>query len=92
MLAVRATDDRGDAVVLYTDGVTEARDRRRQLFGERRLRSVVKRLAAEAGQRIAEGILEEVERFAGGVEAADDITVVVIRRSGEPTRDSPNTG
>jgi serine phosphatase RsbU (regulator of sigma subunit) len=75
--------ERGDAVVLYTDGVTEARDRRRQLFGERRLRSVVKRLAAEAGQRIAEGILEEVGRFADGVEAADDITVVVIRRSGD---------
>jgi len=68
----------GDALVLYTDGVTEARDRARELFGQARLQDV---LAAAAG-RTADGIARRVELAvsdyqAGG--AADDVAVVVIR-------------
>jgi serine phosphatase RsbU (regulator of sigma subunit) len=73
----------GDALVLYTDGVTEARDRSGTLFGQRRLAEVV---AASAG-RTADGIARRVELaasdFQGGA-AADDVAVVVARASPAP--------
>jgi serine phosphatase RsbU (regulator of sigma subunit) len=68
----------GDALVLYTDGVTEARAPDRTLFGTTRLERV---LAACAG-RTADGIARRVELaaddFSAGA-AADDMAVVVVR-------------
>lgn len=72
----------GDTLILYTDGVTEARDEDRQLFGEQRLRSVAS--AAGAGDRNAKSVLESVllavAEFCGDAEQADDLTIVVVQR------------
>ena len=68
----------GDALVLYTDGVTEARDRAGTLFGGRRLEEV---LSTAAG-RTADGIARRVELAASDWDAAegsDDVAVVVLR-------------
>ena len=46
----------GDVLVLYTDGVTEARDARRRLFGERRLRSVVAAHAAGSASAVVAAV------------------------------------
>ncbi|HEX6491486.1 MAG TPA: GAF domain-containing SpoIIE family protein phosphatase, partial [Gaiellaceae bacterium] len=69
---------RGAAVVLYTDGVIEAR-RAGELYGDERLDAV---LAANAGlspDELAKAIVADCRDFAGG-ELADDCAVVVIRR------------
>jgi sigma-B regulation protein RsbU (phosphoserine phosphatase) len=66
----------GDALVFYTDGVTEAR-RGREQFGEERLHQT---LAACHGQRAAE-IADAIERAVlefGGPEPSDDIAVLVL--------------
>ena len=70
----------GEAVVLFTDGVTEARGAADDFFGEHRLRRL---LAASAGEGLdaaglAGQVVEEVLAFQGGV-ARDDIAVVVLR-------------
>jgi serine phosphatase RsbU (regulator of sigma subunit) len=69
----------GDAVVLYTDGVIEAR-RGREQFGVERLDAVLARNRAAAAERAALTVLEECREWAGG-ELADDCAVVVLKRT-----------
>ncbi len=78
----------GDAIVLYTDGVTEAR-RGVELFGEDRLVDVLAEAGAGGGfsaARLADHLEQAVDRFQAGV-ANDDIAILVLR-VGEPTGDT----
>jgi len=68
----------GDVLVLYTDGVTEAMNRSNDLFGEDRLREVIRSRKTETAGTIVRGIWETARAFGDG-ELADDLTVVVIR-------------
>ena len=65
----------GDALVLYTDGVTEAR-REREFFGESRLESVIARSTGPA-RSLTDSILDAVLRFQGG-HPRDDIVVAAV--------------
>jgi sigma-B regulation protein RsbU (phosphoserine phosphatase) len=66
----------GDAIVFYTDGVTEARAGA-ELFGEERLTAALSRQATSAAA-IADGVLHEVMRFQSDF-SSDDIALVVAR-------------
>jgi serine phosphatase RsbU (regulator of sigma subunit) len=70
----------GDAVVLYTDGVVEARDRRGQLYGDERLDALLAAQQELPAQALAEAVVEDARRYGGG-ELADDCAVVVVRRT-----------
>ena len=67
----------GDAVVLFTDGVIEAR-RDGELYGDERLEAFLAAHRDRSAQTLAEGLVEECRRFGGG-ELADDCAVVVLR-------------
>ena len=67
----------GTTVVLYTDGVIEAR-RDGELYGEERLDDLLRRRAALGPQELAEAVLAECRSFAGG-ELSDDCAVVCLR-------------
>jgi serine phosphatase RsbU (regulator of sigma subunit) len=67
----------GTTVVLYTDGVIEAR-RDGELYGEERLDDLLHRRAALGPQELAEAVLAECRSFAGG-ELSDDCAVVCLR-------------
>jgi serine phosphatase RsbU (regulator of sigma subunit) len=68
----------GDAVVLYTDGVIEAR-REGELYGHERLdRALAERASLVPGE-LAQAVLDDCRAFARG-ELADDCAVVVVRR------------
>jgi sigma-B regulation protein RsbU (phosphoserine phosphatase) len=71
---LRLTPD--DALVLYTDGVTEAR-RGRQLFGYERLVEVVSALRGRTVQELAEGVRDAAIGFAGKLK--DDLRVAAFR-------------
>jgi len=71
---------RGDVLVLYTDGITEARDLRGRLFGERRLVDVVRRSAAGTAAEIIGAVRDQVREFSKGVTQRDDQTLVVIKK------------
>src|SRR5581483_11880037 len=75
---LRRSFDAGDAVVLYTDGVVEAR-REGELFGEERLDAVLSARHDAPAQVLAETALDECRRFVGG-ELRDDCAIVVVRR------------
>ncbi len=72
----------GDTLVLYTDGVTEARDRVGRLFGERRLRANLTANAAGSAEETAQAVLNAVSDFVGNIPPSDDLTLVVVRRQG----------
>lgn len=76
----------GDAVVLYTDGVTEAR-RGDDLFGEQRLLSTLAELAPLYAEAIASGLDDAVAIYQDGAE--DDIAVLVVRAKAPPIGSTP---
>ena len=67
---------RGDTLVLYTDGVTEAR-RDGELFGEERLLEVLCRAGRGDPQALVEGLRAAVLDFAG--ELSDDLQILALR-------------
>ena len=70
----------GDRVVLYTDGITEAANAEQELFGEDRLREVLRALPSDLPAReVADRIFEALSVFLDGAEARDDQTLMVVR-------------
>jgi phosphoserine phosphatase RsbU/P len=69
----------GDTLVLCTDGVTEARNPRGDLFETTRLMATV-RTAPDDVKQLGEAILADVTRFAAGRPQSDDLTLVCFGR------------
>jgi serine phosphatase RsbU (regulator of sigma subunit) len=69
----------GECVVLFTDGVVEAR-RERELYGLERLDRALGRGARLSPEELARAVVDDCRSFAGG-ELGDDCAVVVIRRT-----------
>lgn len=70
-----------DIVVIYTDGITEARRPEGDIYGERRLVENIRKLADKSAREICTSIIESAKQFAEGSEDSDDKTVVVIKRN-----------
>ena len=70
---------KGDAVVFYSDGITEAMNASLEQFGEERLMTAVERTDHLDAAATRDSILEEVRDFLGGVHPQDDMTLVVLR-------------
>ena len=69
----------GDLLLLYTDGIVEARNVRDELFGEERLKKLIwDNVDQEVGE-IKQTILHEVNEFVGDRPASDDLTMVLVR-------------
>ena len=62
----------GDRIVAYTDGIPEARNARNEMFGEERLRALVRDGAP------AEHVLHDVREWRAASDDADDLTIVII--------------
>lgn len=74
--------DPGDAVVLYTDGVTEASSADRQMFGRQRLAEVVSAHRHLSAEDLAQAIDAAVAGFVGDAPQFDDFTLLVAKREG----------
>jgi len=72
----------GDMVYLYTDGVTEAKDRNNSLFTEKRLEKVLSSRRYESTEDVVKTTVDETKRFELGIEQADDITVMAVEYYG----------
>lgn len=70
----------GDALVLYTDGVSEAPDPERHLFGEERVVEAVTGCSADSVQELLERVMAAVDEFARGEAPTDDVTMLAVRR------------
>jgi len=71
--------DAGDVLVFYSDGITERTNAAEEFYGSERLRLLVAANHAASAGEIVTRMLEEVERFAGGTPAGDDVTIVAVK-------------
>lgn len=69
----------GDTLLVFSDGISEARNARDEEFGESRLASLMTAAGDRTASQLRDRVLEEVEAFGGGIPAHDDRTVVVAR-------------
>jgi len=73
-----ATLGPGDALFLYSDGITEAHDSGREMYDTHRLAEQI----ADSDDELIDGVLTSLARFTGeGWEQEDDITIVTLRRT-----------
>jgi phosphoserine phosphatase RsbU/P len=72
----------GDFVVVFSDGVSEARDQEGLEYGDDRLIACASRARAQSPQDLLDAILADVRTFCGDTPQGDDITVVAIRYNG----------
>ena len=73
------TLESGDALVLFTDGITEAMNTKWEEFSDERLEELARLKYREDSQNILMHIKTEVENFTKGAEQSDDITSLVIK-------------
>lgn len=74
---------RGDVLVIYSDGVTEATSPSGEEFGPTRLYEVVSRNVEASASGIRDRIESALTKFSQGTRAADDITLVIVKRQAE---------
>jgi sigma-B regulation protein RsbU (phosphoserine phosphatase) len=78
----------GDTLLLYTDGVTEAEDRDRNLFQDGRLKEALSEHPDSSLKTLLDGIVSAVGNFTAGASQADDVTLLAVRYRGPAEDDS----
>ena len=75
----RATLGKGGCVLLYSDGITEAHNEQRQMFGFPRLQRLLDQYSRTACPSVLDALMAELEAFTGGRrEQEDDITLLAL--------------
>ncbi len=69
----------GSILLLYTDGIVDRENSAGESYDEERLLKAALKHAASPSARMLGGILDDNDRFAGGVPAADDSTLLIVR-------------
>jgi sigma-B regulation protein RsbU (phosphoserine phosphatase) len=82
--AYRRRLEAGDTLILYTDGVTEARNSDGEMFGEERLLAAVEGRTADSPRDEMERIRRAVTEHARDVRPSDDLTLLVLRYLDDP--------
>lgn len=79
----------GDTLLLYSDGVIEARDAGRQFFGSRKLATIAQKFHSTLPHHMVERIFEQVQHFSSS--RKDDQTILALHYSGLPSEYATNT-
>ena len=74
------TLQKGDTLVMFTDGVNEAMNVNFEEFGDERFVGTLKKTAGKSCQEIIENVKGDVAAFTKGAEQSDDITMLVLKR------------
>lgn len=72
----------GDKFFLYSDGVTEAMNAIKELYGDDRFENKIKTLTRAKVKECTETILTDIQTFTAGAEQSDDITIFVLQWNG----------
>lgn len=72
--------NREDIAVLFTDGITESRNKNNEEFNERRLIKLLQNNSELSAKKLLEKVYSELDSFTVGTEQMDDMTVVIIKR------------
>lgn len=72
----------GDGFISYTDGVTEAMNKKNEEYTEDRLVEVLDRMSGSDSKQIVQNVMGSVKVFTDGYEQSDDITILALRYNG----------
>jgi sigma-B regulation protein RsbU (phosphoserine phosphatase) len=70
----------GEALLIYTDGVTDAQGAEGTMFGVERLLSAAEKQRGASATEVQDSILEAIREFVGDADPFDDITLMVLLR------------
>ncbi len=70
----------GDVFVVYSDGITEARNTKDEFFGERKLWEFLKVSENLSAKEMGQHIIQKVDRFIGDDRMSDDISLIILKR------------
>jgi sigma-B regulation protein RsbU (phosphoserine phosphatase) len=73
-----------DLLLLFTDGVTEAMDGQKQLYGDDRLVELLESNVHKSAEVLVKAVAESVAEYETGVDQADDVTLLGIQYYGAP--------
>ena len=76
--------DRGSSFFLYTDGISEAHNPEKELYGEDRLIELLQKQEMMPPRTITENVLNDVDVFANGADQSDDITILCFKLRDQP--------
>jgi len=69
----------GSILVIGTDGIHESRNDQDVMFGQDRLKNIVRENANASSEEIQKAVLKELESFRGKLPQEDDVTIVVVK-------------
>jgi serine phosphatase RsbU (regulator of sigma subunit) len=72
--------NKGDILIVYSDGLTEAESRQGEMFGEERLVQVIRSEASAGGCILKQKLLQSIADFTEGMPQTDDITLVIVEK------------
>jgi len=70
----------GDILVVYSDGLTEARNQQKEMFGEERLLKIIQQEAPSGSHALQQKFLKAIEEITQGMPQTDDITFLVVEK------------
>ncbi|WP_445300552.1 PP2C family protein-serine/threonine phosphatase [Microcoleus sp. BROC3] len=71
----------GDGIVLYTDGIPEAKDINKKQYGVEPMCEVISKNWHLSAQEIKQAVIDDVRRHIGNQKVFDDITLLVLKRT-----------
>ena len=81
----------GDKLFVYTDGVPEANNRERKLFGIDRMLQALNRNPDASPEEVLSNVMENINAFVAGAEQFDDITMLCLKYNGTGGQESAKT-
>lgn len=76
----------GDVLLVYSDGVVEARNEQGTFFGEERLLGLLPMLRKKSAQESGDALVRAVDDFVGDAPRNDDLSVIIVKRKHRPVK------
>ncbi|GAH39499.1 unnamed protein product, partial [marine sediment metagenome] len=70
--------NKGDVLVLYTDGISEAQNKQGDFYGENRMLDVLKANQNSTALQIQDSIMNDISKFMNEAPMLDDLTLMII--------------
>jgi sigma-B regulation protein RsbU (phosphoserine phosphatase) len=71
--------NKGQIVILGTDGIWEAQNAAGEMFGKKRIREIIRRNCYETSAEITQAVMNDLSQFQKGAEVSDDVTLLVVK-------------
>ena len=79
---METTLEKGEHIIFYTDGFTEAMNTKGELYGEDRLLETIQEILKDSTKDLVTELINSVEEFSKGIPQSDDITCLVLKFDG----------